>query len=170
MLPIDSPHWLTRAVLLVMLVAGGCASKPTLDEGAAERTQAHQSVDEILSRPMAAEEYGGTPRRCISKYAYHDFQPLGDAYVLFKGSGDKLWLNELRGRCPGLGHSSALAFDIRGNQLCELDRFKITDWFDWARYRRWPWDWLDGIPCTLGKFQPVNAEQVDAIRAALKEH
>lgn len=151
-----------RVVWLALLV-GGCAAGQPDPQAQAQR---QESLDDILNQPLDADEYG-TPRRCISQFAYRDFQPLGDRYVLFEGPGDRLWLNELRGRCPGLQRSSALAFDTRGNQICELDRFKITDWFVLSRFSRPPWDWLEGIPCTLGKFQPVTPDQVEAVRAAL---
>lgn len=154
------------AVGALVLAAGvvGCAAP-----GAGEQDQAEppEELDEILSQPLEGEEYA-TPRRCISKFAYRNFEPLGDRYVVFEGPADQLWLNELRGRCPGLSRSSALAFEMEGNQICALDRFKITDWFELSRFRRWPWEWLDGIPCTLGKFQPVSAEQVESIRATLQ--
>lgn len=156
---------LARWLLLMPLMAGGCAATQPQSE---EQVPAEEELADILSQPLEAEEYG-TPRRCISRYAYRDFEPLGDRYVVFEGAGDALWLNELRGRCHGLDRASALAFEGRGNQLCYLDRFKVTDWFSLARFRRPPWDWMDGIPCTLGKFQPVSGEQLEAIRAALDQ-
>jgi hypothetical protein len=153
------------SVLLAALICAGCAGPQRAPE---EQAQVQEKLEDILSQPLDAEEYG-TASRCISQYAYRDFEPLGEQYVLFEGTGGKLWLNELRGRCPGLRHGSALAFDMRGSQICDLDRFKVTDWFHWSRYRRWPWDWVEGIPCTLGKFQPVSAEQAEAIRATLSD-
>jgi hypothetical protein len=157
-------HRLIRAGLLVTLaVVGACASQ----QEPQERARVKESIDQILSQPLSEEEYV-KPRRCISQFAYRDFEPLGDRYLLFKGTGNKLWLNELKGTCPGLHRSTALAFDLHGSQICELDRFKVSDWFEWAHYRRWPWHWLDGVPCTLGKFQPITAEQLEAVRATLK--
>lgn len=153
------------AVLLAAATLGGCASSaPSAEDEAGTQ----EKLKDILSQPLDAEEYG-TPQRCLSSFAYRDFDPIGDRYLLFEGRGDKLWLNELRGRCPGLRRSDALAFEMRGNRICDLDRFKIADWFLWSRYRRWPWDWLDGVPCTLGSFQPVTPEQVEALRAALQD-
>lgn len=148
--------------MALCLAIGGCAATP-----AEERAEENEALEDILSQPLDRDEYA-TPRRCISQYAYRDFEPVGDRYVLFEGPGDKLWLNELRGHCPGLRHATALAFENRGNQICDLDRFKITDLFAWARFRRWPWEWVEGIPCTLGKFQPVTPAQVEAIEAALE--
>ena len=156
---------LLGSVLALGLVLIGCAATPGNGEG---RAEVEESVADILSQPLDAEEYG-TPRRCISSMGYRNFQVISDRYVLFEGAGRRLWLNELRGRCPGLRRATALAFDMRGNQICDLDRFKPADWFDRPRFRRWPWDWMDNVPCTLGRFQPVTEEQVEALRAAVQQ-
>lgn len=156
---------LAGALLTVGLMLAGCAAAP----GDAERpAEAEPTLADILSGPLAAEEYG-TPRRCLGSFGYRNFQVIGDRYVIFDGPGDRLWLNELRGRCPGLRHATALAFDMRGTQICDLDRFRTADWFDWPRFRRWPWDWMEGMPCTLGRFHPVTPQQVEALRAALQD-
>lgn len=150
--------------LLTVLIWAGCAGRQSPEQQAAET----ERLEVILSEPLDADEYA-PPRRCISQFVYRDFDALGDRYVLFEGPGDTLWLNELHGRCPGLARADALAFDNRGGQLCEFDRFKITDWFHSSRFQRWPWDWLEGIPCTLGKFRPVTPGQVQALRGALAD-
>jgi hypothetical protein len=149
--------------LILALVLIGCAAT----EPDPEEQVVNEKLEDILSQPLDADEYGAS-RRCISQLTFRDFQTVGNRYVLFEGAGDKLWLNELRGHCPGLRHASALAFERSGSQICNLDQFKVTDVFQWSRFRRWPWDWMDGIPCTLGEFQPVTTEQVEAIRAALE--
>ena len=154
----------TLALGLVALLAAGCASTPPDPEAEARRQEA---VADILSQPLDAEEYG-EPRRCVSNLVDRDFEALGERYLVFDGPGDKLWLNELRGRCPGLDHANSLVFRSRSFQLCELDQFRNSDLFVWERYQRPPWLWMNGIPCTLGKFQPVTKEQVSALRETLK--
>lgn len=151
--------------LLATMVLAGCAGTAAERDAEARR---QETVDEILNAPLDEAAYGGTPRRCISEFAFRDFQAIGDRYLVFEGPGDQLWVNEIRGRCPGLDRSASLAFKQTGMQICELDQFKVVDMFTWARYQRWPWHWLEGIPCTLGKFQPVSPEQVEALRATLR--
>ncbi len=154
-----------RATLAMASIwLGACASTPVDSE---QRQRQAETVADILSQPLDADAYE-TPRRCISEAAYRDFRPLGDRFLVFEGPGDTLWLNELRGRCPGLDRSSSLVFRTRGFQLCELDQFQVSDWFTWDRYQRWPWRWPDGIPCTLGRFRPVTEAQVEALKAALR--
>lgn len=163
-------RWLERPLVRLLCLAfvsivAGCAA--TSAERAEDRAATEETLERILSEPLDEAEYG-KPRRCISQYAYRDFEPLGERFVVFEGPGNRLWLNELRGRCPGLDRASTLAFRNRGFQLCELDQFKVTDVFAWERYQRWPWRWMDGIPCTLGKFQPISTEQLEALRATLR--
>lgn len=165
--------WLLPAALLL----AACAAAPPAGE---ESVPLEEDLATILSQPLDAEEYGDS-RRCMSTVALRNFEPLGDRYVLFKGPGGQLWLNELRTRCPELRSGSALAFDSRsGMQVCGSDRFVVRDWFsrpvDWRSpwYRASPWDAgrLDrrgaGMRCTLGDFKPVSEAQVEAIRAALQ--
>lgn len=161
-------RWRVRPPALALgLAAGlaaGCASTPPDPEAEAHRQQA---VADILSQPLDAEEYGA-PRRCVSNLADRDFEALGERYLVFDGPGDKLWLNELHGRCPGLDHANSLVFRSRSLQYCELDQFRISDLFVWDRYQRPPWRWMNGIPCTLGRFHPVTKEQVSTLREAFK--
>ena len=152
------------ALGLAAALVAGCASTPPDPEAEARREQA---VADILSHPLDAEEYGA-PRRCVSNLVDRDFEALGEHYLVFDGPGGKMWLNELRGRCPGLDHANSLVFRSRSFQLCELDQFRVSDLFVWERYRRPPWLWVNGIPCTLGKFQPVTKEQVSALRETLE--
>lgn len=163
----QATHGWTRScwsALAAALLLAGCAASP---ERAEQQARQQEAIDDILSQPLDEEEYG-KPRRCISERAYHDFEPLGDRYVVFKGLGGKLWLNELRGRCPGLERGRTLVFKTQGFQICELDRFYVSDWFIWERYQRWPWEWTSGIPCTLGEFRPITEEQLEAMRATLR--
>lgn len=166
-----SRPWLLAASLLL----GACAATPPEGD---ERPPVEEDLATILSEPLDAAEYG-EPRRCVSSLSLRNFELLGDRHILFEGPRGQYWLNELRMRCPGLrsGPASAMVFETRpaAGQICSLDRFVVTDWFFEPRPRRWwqrrqPFDDLPPgtIPCTLGVFQPVSAEQVDAIRAAFE--
>jgi hypothetical protein len=162
------------ALLAVALMLGACAAAPP--ERADEQAPVEEDLATILSEPLAAGEYG-EPRRCVSSLSLRNFEMLGDRYILFEGPRGQYWLNELRMRCPGLraGPASAMVFESRpaAGQICGLDRFVVADWFYeprslrwWQRRGRFDRDLPPGtMPCTLGNFQPVSAEQVDAVRA-----
>jgi len=154
--------------LLWLLFASGCASSPETRE---EQRAAEASIEEILSEPLDAAEYGEA-RRCLSPGDYRDFEVLDDRRIVFEGRGGRYWLNTLNTRCFDLRNATALrvrSFSAVG-RICEFDSFEPADWFEWPWYRRWPWDRrLDsGIRCSLGEFQPISEAQLNAIRAALE--
>jgi len=154
------------AVLLLALTAGGCAVTPEAEERA---RKTEEDIASILSEPLDEEEYG-KPKRCLSGNDYRDFEVLDDQRIVFEGRGDKLWLNQLRGRCPGLREGRVLRFrsSLELGRICDLDRFEVLDWVYLPRYQRWPWEWWQGVPCTLGEFQPVSEAQLEAMREALR--
>lgn len=155
-----SAGWVLLAALL-----GGCASGgPEAEERRAEaeaRDQAKQeALEDILNTPLSSEAYTGEEERCLSTFTYRSVEVLDDQHVLFKGSGDQMWLNKLRSRCVGLRPDETLRFEIRNNRVCDLDSFQSLDRFGFLRA---------SATCTLGKFTPVTPEQVEAIEVAFKE-
>ncbi|MDJ0909559.1 MAG: hypothetical protein QNI99_10210 [Woeseiaceae bacterium] len=155
-----------RTILLIgsfALIVSGCASNEEIVE---RRAAINADIDEILSLTLESEDFG-EPERCITESQYRNFELLGDRYMLFEGSRDRLWINTLRGRC--VEHTSADVLITRpfsARRLCDGDRFEVTDWFDLPRsVGRLP----SGPTCSFGKFQPVSQGQVDEIEALLEE-
>ena len=147
----------------------GCATSPDV---AARRQAIEADIAEILSTPLDPAVYGET-KRCLADREYRNFRALDNRRLLFEGRGDKSWLNTLRTRCADLQFGNVLRVkSISTTRICDMDSFQAGDWFDWPWYRRWPWrwtsDWGTGIPCSLGKFQPVTESQVAEIEALLK--
>ncbi len=152
-----------------LLLLSGCAVSPEAEE---RRLAVEAEIDAILSQPLAPEF--GEMRRCLSEMDFRNFRALDEKHVLFEGRRDRLWVNTLRTRCPDLRHGQVLVVkQFSGSRMCDSDRFYATDWFDWPWYRRWPWDWgsgwQTGMECTLGRFQPVTADQVAEIEAVLRQ-
>ena len=144
------------AAALAAVALSGCASDPA--EEAARQQQVSEQIDTILTQPLGEEDYGGG-ERCISTSLYDSVKVLDTRHVLFKGRGDRLWVNTLRNTCVGLRKRDVLQFDIRGSQICNLDTFTaVTNNFGWQR---------TSATCSLGDFSPVTAEQVAMIEAAL---
>ena len=146
---------LAAALLAVALAA--CASDPA--QTAAEQQQVAEQIDTILTQPLGDEEYGGGVR-CLSTHLYDSVEVLDTRHVLFKGRGERLWVNTLRNTCVGLRKRDVLQFDVRGSQICNLDTFTAVSnaFFGWQR---------TSATCSLGDFSPVTAEQVAMIEAAL---
>lgn len=153
----------------VPLLLPGCASNPEAD---ARREAVEAEIGAILAEPLDIETYGET-RRCLTDRESRNFYALDDKRIVFEGYRDRLWLNTLIGRCPDLRWGDTLRVrSVSWSRICEMDRFVVTDWFEWPWYRRWPWRWStdfgSGVPCTLGKFQPVTEQQVEAIERVLE--
>ncbi len=137
------------------LLIAGCASTPEAEQAQQER---EEDIATILSEPLDPSEYGET-KRCLAGHEYRDFAIIDDRRIVFKGSGNRLWLNELRARCPDLRRADALAFRARtmSERICELDSFVASDWMGSPSRR-------SGMRCTLGAFQPISEVQMQALR------
>lgn len=137
----------------------GCAGAEPTPEQQAREAAKQETIADILSQPLAAEEYG-QDERCLSTHVYDQVDILDDQHVVFRGRGDKLWLNKLRNRCIGLKRNDVLQFRVRDSRICDLDTFEGVDSLLWG---------IRSGTCTLGTFRPVTPEQLEAIEVAVKE-
>jgi hypothetical protein len=146
---------------LVIVLLAGCASRPADEQEPSVAEATREAIQDILTTPLDADEYAETVR-CLSTHAYRSVEVLDNQNVLFKGPGDRAWLNQLRHPCVGLRPRDTLQFRLRDNRVCDMDTFEAVDTFlrVWSR---------TSAMCSLGQFQPVTPEQVEAIRAAVKE-
>ena len=161
---------LPLAILVGTLLNIGCAVSPEIQE---RRQATEAEIDAILAEPPSQAEHR-TTQRCLSDPEYRTFRALDDRHILFEGRRDRLWINTLRTRCPDLSYGHVLRVRSRSllGRICALDNFSVDDWFTWPWYRRWPWRWASpwssGIMCTLGEFQPVTKDQVEAIEGLIE--
>lgn len=147
--------WATTVAALAM----GCsAAGPDPAQQAREESK-RETIADILSQPLSAEEYA-SEERCLSIRRYDDVDILDDQHVVFRGSGDRIWINKLRGRCVGLRRDDILKFDVRNMRVCDLDTFEGVS--------AGMWGLRTGV-CTLGTFSAVTPEQLEAIEAAVAE-
>lgn len=149
------------------LLLAACAVSP---ESESQREAVEADISAILSQPVARDL--GESRRCLSDNEYDSFRALDEQHILFEGLRDRQWITTLRNRCPDLRYGDSLVVkQFSGSRMCDGDQFYVTDWFDWPWYHRAPWhwgpSWSSGMQCTLGAFQPVTADQVAEIEAAL---
>lgn len=150
------------AFVVILSFAGCAGAGPTPEERQAREQVKEEAIEDILSTPLGAEEYAGSePARCLSSYEYRSVEVLDDQHVVFRGNGDKLWINQLRRKCVGLRRDEILRFEMRDNRVCDLDSFESVN-------RGLGYGTTSGI-CTLGTFKPVTPEQLEAIELAVKE-
>ena len=134
---------LAVAALSLAGVLSSCASTPADPEEEAAHLRALVS---------AGAENGS---RCLSVSQYDSVRVLGEQMLLFKGNGNRVWINELRSRCPGMRKDDILIFELRGSQACSLD------WVTATRPGLWGWPHA-GPKCSLGEFIELDLEVLKA--------
>ena len=73
-----------------------------------------------------------------------DSDPVDDYIILFEVRGGAMYVNELNGRCSGLGREKRFSFRTPQNQICEGDIITVLDSFGMFRGA-----------CSLGEFQAL---------------
>lgn len=141
---------------LMVLLLAGCAGDATKPDFEAQE----ESIDQILTQPLAEEEYAKEVR-CLATYTYNSVEVLDSRHVVFKGTGGRFWLNRLRNRCLGLRRYDTLKFELRGSQICDLDSFESISISLGAPTRT-------SAMCSLGTFTPMTEEQLEAVKIALE--
>ena len=124
----------------------------------AEETDTIPSAEEILANPLDDSAYVDDVR-CLAVGRYRQVDILNDRVLVFRGRGGRAWINLLRRPCPGLRRDMVLAIETRGSRICSRDQFR-------GMPRLGP-EAATGF-CSLGTFRPVEADNLDAIRGALR--
>lgn len=124
----------------------------------AEETDAIPSAEEILANPLTDEAYVDDVR-CLAAGRYRQVDILNDRVLVFRGRGGRAWINLLPRPCRGLRRDMVLAIETRGARICSRDQFR-------GMPRIGP-EAATGF-CSLGTFRPVEADNLDAIRGALR--
>lgn len=125
---------------------------------AAEANDAIPSAEEVLANPLDDAAYADNVR-CLATGRYRQVDILNDRVLVFRGRGGRAWINLLPRRCPGLRRDMVLAIETRGSRICYRDQFR-------GMPRIGP-EAATGF-CSLGTFRPVDADNLDAIRGALR--
>jgi len=130
-----------------------------LDANQAEE-EAKTESSENASEDVLADVAFGDPVDCVSTQRIRRTDVLSDREILFYTSGSGIYLNKLPHRCSGLRWADAFSYDVRGSQLCDIDLIRVVDTMGTGIRR--------GIACGLGKFLPVDEDQVPLIREQAK--
>jgi hypothetical protein len=130
-----------------------------LDANQAEEEAAAES-DENATEDVLAEVAFGDPVDCVNTQRIRRTDVLSDREILFYTSGSGVYLNKLPHRCSGLRWADAFSYEVRGSQLCHIDLIRVVDTMG-AGIR-------PGVACGLGKFLPVDPEQVPIVREQAK--
>jgi len=139
----------TTKFVAIALIAGLMAA--CTSQGLHKNTGNGDEYSEALSdAQFTASE------RCLSGAEYDSVDVISDSRLLFRGIGDKVWVNELKTRCPGLETYDALQLEKQSTSFTnELDTVRGMD--------RQFFSWFEGPFCTLGKFHGVEKKATEVI-------
>ena len=147
------------AIAALLLAASGCAISPEEEQ---RQKDMEADIDEILSYELDPAEVGEV-RNCLSEMESSNYRALGSRHLLFEGRQGKLWVNVLRGRCPGLDKDSIFIMKPNaGARLCDGDTFSVVDRINSLSQARM------APSCILGEFKPVTEAQVKEIENRLE--
>jgi hypothetical protein len=100
----------------------------------------------ILAKELKGK-VAGEPRNCISNTRNVDAIRISDDTLLYRESGRVVYVNKLRGSCPGLTRGDdIMVVETYSGQLCSGDLIRLVDR-------------TSGIPgpvCSLGEFTPYR--------------
>lgn len=137
--------------LAAAALLAGCASVPAVPD---EQTLRLNALLDEISRGYAVTS------QCLSTSLYRNVEIIDDQHLLFRGSRDRAWMNELRSPCTGLRRNDTLLFELHGSRACKADRVSVIETF--MGFRR------TGPSCALGEFKPIPPGYVDRIDALLR--
>jgi len=152
------------AHVLIVLALGSIASNAADVAEPASNTpgDADAQLAFILANPLKESDYSASDR-CLFQRTYRSIEILDRRHLLFVGSRDDLWLNQLRVDCIGLQRDSVLVFEMRQGSLCDLDNFRGVA-------RNAPGGEFGNAHCTLGHFERITPQQAGQLRIALAKH
>lgn len=88
---------------------------------------------------------------CIRPKMIKSTRILDDRNVLFLMRSRKIYRNVLPRRCPPLAQGHAFSYNTTYGRVCAIDNIFIVSGVN------------AGVACSLGKFYPMNQEELDAL-------
>lgn len=125
-------------LILFPILLSSCAAK-----------QPASAADTVSIEDFRAASRGDEPLLCLSTHQYESVKIVNERILVFVGSDDEAWANELQFPCPGLRPGDVLVFDMHGRRVCEHDSVSPTRQRSMGYLRRGP-------RCVLGEFSPFS--------------
>lgn len=111
---------------------------------AASGALAYASSSDKVQKTLSKYEKTGEVVSCLMLASVRDTDALDDYTLLVEASGD-VYLNELNGRCSGLGREGRYARRSSGSRMCRGDIIHVLDSFGNVRGS-----------CSLGSFEKLS--------------
>jgi hypothetical protein len=91
-------------------------------------------------------------KRCINARSIRGADVIDDNHVVFQVQGRRMFLNTLPKTCAGLSRDRRFSHETHTRSLCAFDKIRILRESGGGVYA--------GRTCSLGRFQPVTAEEL----------
>lgn len=111
-----------------------------------------------LTAFAADERNDQDAERCIPLRNIVTTDVVDDSNILFYMRGDKVYLNQLSHRCPGLRSEKTFMYRTSLSELCDLDIVTVL-------YNR-GFGFTPGASCGLGRFYPISKDEAKAMKDA----
>ncbi len=155
--------WPAAIRLLLSLGTAAClAADPESGNTGENATVAQPTVEEILDKPLADEDYR-EEKSCLWRREIDGIEIIDEGLVVFRGRvKQRIWANRLSPPCVGLRRDMVVTTRARTGSVCRLDAID-------ARPRSAsPFE--PAVRCRLGKFEAIDEEQIEAMKRAVEEH
>jgi len=112
----------SMSLLIAVATLAGCSTAP---QYAADHARSEAKLQKELAGRVA-----GRPVDCLPTFSSADMVRIDDDTVLFRDGPDRIYRNELRGSCSGLGEQGyALVTNSfgGGGRICRGDIARVVD-------------------------------------------
>jgi len=99
---------------------------------------------ERFAKEIAKYKQTDSFENCIRPRNIKRTKILDDNHIIFEMRNKKFFLNTLERKCPRLGFERAIAYNVRGGRLCNVDIVSVLDPVG------------TGATCFLGKFETLE--------------
>lgn len=110
-----------RILALTIVTAGlaACSTAPPPPNPRAEQILRHHLDGKVPGQPVA----------CLASWRADDMIVVDEDTLLFRDNANRVFVNETRGRCPGIGwgHNTLVFRGLTGNQLCRGEIAQVVD-------------------------------------------
>ena len=112
---------------------------------------ADDDIEEALTAATRADA-----KDCIRIQSIRRTEVANDKTVLFYMSRNRIYMNALPHKCPGLEREQRFMYQTSLGRLCDLDTITVLDDIGFGFSR--------GPSCGLGKFYPISKADADALK------
>lgn len=87
------------------------------------------SIYEREERAFAAElsrRIPGKTALCLNQTRLNGPESVGDHTIVYRQSAKRIWVSQLREKCPSLRGDRIIVVEAFGTQICRNDRFQVV--------------------------------------------